>query len=828
MQPTLFENGVAAGCQEFGLANRGAPTGLYEYGLKLIREGKIPDVRQGLNRPVSFALEVKRHGELVGIKDLRTTEEIPAKKKGAPPKIIKNKVDMLVPHHQKHSNGVSPHLGADNAEYLCGVTDKPKKGSGKDKAREKFEACGAKHEKVLSGVDSPLAEGIIAYFKTWDSSKFREHPAWLALDAEQQKCFMTSTYLTFKSAETGLLAMEDPAIKQAFMDNFDAELMDEEGTVACTCSITGEKNVPRADLHPPISKVVGAQGAGACYISYSGDSVHSTVNFMTNQRGANYPIGKRTSMIIMEALKYLMTDRRHYRLAPDDTYYIFWTMGEPADEVDVSAAASMALFGRQAYIYDTPEDEYIAHAVGSMLAGSENAESFEGLAKSSDVRFYLLALRGNAARLVELAFQCMTFGDLMERIRCHSDVTKVVDGRRDKAGTLRRFTIPDLLRALETKAVAEGKVKSVVATNMYDLMFSSIATNGKYPDMFGRLLLERLSFDHWLTAERMGLLRGFLSLNSKDEKIREAASTPWLNENTDCPPYVLGRIFHTMLVIQNKASNNPKSNVETDHLSSMIHRPAMIFPKLLTETKARLRCLKSDRTTRKLAYRLEWELAELLNRLGHPLNLGNQTSVEQKLAFCLGYMMAKNFFYLPRNVKEELSVKQGDKQDRPAVLNTESNNPAYLSGRLFYVCESLQEAALPNVLSTIDRQYMAAAVNRAELTMPTVLNKAQAHVKKLTKVSSDKKALGYWYLGLVNQMVNQMPHDENGALALPKGVTASPQGKLDFLLGYFNEEYSWRKSRLDKKGKDKEEKEEDIDASEGDDMEEEESGDETL
>lgn len=206
---------------------------------------------------------------------------------------------------------------------------------------------------------------------------------------------------------------------------------------------------------------------------------------------------------------------------------------------------------------------------------------------------------------------------LMDNVRRHSDATKIVDSRQDKAGTLRRFTFPELLRGLESKAVAEGKVKSAMATNLYDIMFESVANGGKYPGVVGRLLLERISFDHWLTAERMGMLRGYLSLNSKDEK-SEAASTPWLNKNTDCPAYVLGRIFYMMLAIQNRASNNPKSNVETLYLSAMIHRPETVFWKLLTETKARLRSLKTDKTTRGLGYRFEWDLADLLNRLGYP------------------------------------------------------------------------------------------------------------------------------------------------------------------------------------------------------------------
>ena len=796
MQPILLENGTPLVCQEVGEANRGALTALYEFGLWCFKRRLFLPPNLVLKLPGRFLMVLNEQGELVKIEDIRTTEEIPAKKKGALPKIIKKKTDIRIPYAQKHSNGVSPHLGADNAEYLCGVSEKVKKGD--SKTRERFDACGVKHEEVLSGVDSPLARGIIAYFKTWDPTKFKEHPAWLALDDEQKKSFMTSTYLTFKSAETGLMVMEDPAVEKACIDHFEAELKGEEETVLCTCAITGEKNVPRAEIHVAVPGVLDAQSSGAYYQSYGGDSAHSTVNYMTNQRGANYPIGKMTSMIIGEALKYLLSDRRHYRLAPDNTYYVFWTAGEAPENFDVATAASMAIWGPQSYIYSTTEDEYVAHAVGSMLAANESAADFEGLTQSSDVKFYLLVLHGNAARIVERSFQCMSFGSLMENVRRHSGATKIIDSRQDKAGTIRRFAFTELLRGLGTRAEADGTVKSPRTTALYNTMLSAVTNGGKYPDMVGRLLLERICFDHWLSSERMALLRGYLCLNSKDEKAREAASTPWLNDNADCPAYILGRIFYMMLNIQRKAVNNPKSNYETIYLSSMINRPQAIFPKLLVDAKSLIRGLKTDTSTRGLGYRYEWDMAELLNRLPYPFDFSCMASLDQKLAFCLGYMMARHYSLLPKAVKEELDSKQ-EKRDWPVALDDSENDPAYLAGRLFYICESMQRAAMPDVLNTIDRQYLSAMASRAEVVTPAVLDKAQAYVQKMTKKSSDKKALGYWYLGLVNQMAARLPRDGEGNLALPRGVTGTMAGKMNFMLGYFHEEHSWRKSRLEKR-----------------------------
>ena len=106
---------------------------------------------------------------------------------------------------------------------------------------------------------------------------------------------------------------------------------------------------------------------------------------------------------------------------------------------------------------------------------------------------------------------------------------------------------------------------------------------------------------------------------------------------------------------------------------------------------------------------------------------------------------------------------------------------------------------MPDVLNTIDRQYLSAMASRAEVVTPAVLDKAQAYVQKMSKKSSDKKALGYWYLGLVNQMAARLPRDGEGNLALPRGVTGTMAGKMNFMLGYFHEEHSWRKSRLEKR-----------------------------
>jgi len=66
-------------------------------------------------------------------------------------------------------------------------------------------------------------------------------------------------------------------------------------------------------------------------------------------------------------------------------------------------------------------------------------------------------------------------------------------------------------------------------------------------------------------------------------------------------------------------------------------------------------------------------------------------------------------------------------------LNENSKYPAYMLGRLFSVLEALQEAANPNINSTITDRYFNSASATPAVVFPQLIRLAQAHLKKLSE-----------------------------------------------------------------------------------------------
>lgn len=86
--------------------------------------------------------------------------------------------------------------------------------------------------------------------------------------------------------------------------------------------------------------------------------------------------------------------------------------------------------------------------------------------------------------------------------------------------------------------------------------------------------------------------------------------------------------------------------------------------------------------------------------------------------------------YLLRNVQTNQAIISEVAQVK---LNEETTYAPYVLGRLFAVLEGLQEAANPGINATIKDRYFSSACCMPAMTFPTLINLAQAHLKKLDK-----------------------------------------------------------------------------------------------
>lgn len=88
--------------------------------------------------------------------------------------------------------------------------------------------------------------------------------------------------------------------------------------------------------------------------------------------------------------------------------------------------------------------------------------------------------------------------------------------------------------------------------------------------------------------------------------------------------------------------------------------------------------------------------------------------------------------YLLRNVCETGSNDEY-REALQVELNENSNNRAYVLGRLFSVLEALQKAANPGINTTIVDRYFNSACATPAVVFPQLIRLAQAHLKKLSE-----------------------------------------------------------------------------------------------
>ncbi len=790
---------------------------LVSYGTAKMDRGEIPDVRKGyINRRLSFGLIINEAGELVGIHDFRTPVEVADWEKPDKKKTIYKPVMRRIDRVDNHTNSITPHFGSDNSSYLLGLdikkSDKaskkaPKKSSGKDDGSPKYKSCKDLHLKVLRGYMEKhpeiaeekltFAKAVCLFFENWDWTTAAQHPAIQALTSEQVKEFGQNSYITFilagasKDEANPTIISDDEVCHAAFYDHFIDEVYNEPGTMYGKCNITGEENIPLATVS---YGGVNTGGTPLYLMSQGSDSEHSTVNNRGLRRCENYRIGKLNAMILNETLNYLINDPHHCYRFPNGAWQVFWSDSE-ADNM-LSKAIQTAVFDDRITHNDTEQDKNVAQAVKAMLSGKD-VDAYEEIAKHNPEMFYLLTLKENSARLVVKNFECGSFGAIMENVKALARDTAVVRRGNEMAGDLRTFTFRELARALEIHKKGKKKAGPNNKSNaLYTTLMNAIIENGRFPTFVGSLIINNIGFDRWFTQEREALMRGYVLRNGLNAECKEAVADPNLNMDTNCPAYLLGELLSACLILQNEASGNPKVTVVDRFFSRMLYHPTVVLPELLQLSTAHIS--KLTRSEDKKATGRYWErkIDDLMARLKFPLTDAVVARPEQKMTFCLGFMAAQTYQYLPKEAKAKVA-QNGAPIDQPLNLDEECENPSYVAGRIFQRCESIQKTALPNVVNGVKECYFGMAINQCEAILPMVLAKAPGHLNKIKK-DAGRGGIAVWNERQLEELVFMLPHDDNGDLALLSMMNGTYENKCSFLLGYYHARVAqWRKKNAD-------------------------------
>jgi CRISPR-associated protein Csd1 len=261
-----------------------------------------------------------------------------------------------------------------------------------------------------------------------------------------------------------------------------------------------------------------------------------------------------------------------------------------------------------------------------------------------NVRFYVLGLAPNAARVSVRFFINEPFGRIIERIMQHYEDLRIIKEKDDQ---------PDYitLSAILGETVSKKAREQEVAPLLPGAVMRAILTSLPYPAALYYAILNRLRADmddpqkriYKINYVRAAVVKAFLR-----RKYRQNPKHPFqevlnmsLNESCTIPAYVLGRLFAVLEDLQIESAKPVKldSTIKDRFFTSACASPASTFPVLLRLSQHHI-------PKSKYGYASDNRIQDLLNLLDverHPFP--SHLSLDEQGIFVLGYYHQRAAFY---------------------------------------------------------------------------------------------------------------------------------------------------------------------------------------
>lgn len=581
---------------------------LYELYGRLAEQGvELP--RMGMSsQKIGFRIIITRQGGFVRIEDARAVEVVVKKgKKGSTEKSRPVVREQMVPGEGKPSgSGVNPCFLWDNAAYLLGcVAVKPR-------ALEYFAETRRKHLEVEPLVNSPRFAAVCRFLEQWNPDRCETEFA-------DKDLFTTNGVFRIQGDEVDV--HEDAAIAKWWAEYGNTHWRNDKGGGMHTgfCLVTG-REVPIAVLHnPAIKGVRDAQSAGAKLVSFN----QASFNSYGKEQSYNSPVSEEAAFAYCNALNYLL-GRRECRLQVGDATTVFWTDSPPEtrEEDELLVASSLDAGGLPAM------DEALVERVRSRVEAIAAGRPVEDvLQQASRVRFYILGLSPNAARLSVRFFHESTLGDFARNLQAHF-AAMAVQRRGEK------FNDPPIITPYLILRETVRELKDLPPLYGGALM-RSILAGLPYPDAIALAILRRIRVDGNVNYVRCAYLKAWLTRKSSLYQ-----TTPMLDTNNTQPGYVLGRLFAALVKTQEDALPNLNRTIKDAFYASASSTPQYVFPRILKLHLHHLAKLEGGRRVNR-----ERQVQEIMASLsGFPARL----NMEQQALFALGFYHQTQDFYKPK------------------------------------------------------------------------------------------------------------------------------------------------------------------------------------
>ncbi len=595
---------------------------LYELALreKLLDEPAFEEL------PVPYLVTVGDGGEYLGFTPTHGMIPISAKKKDAPPKMVRDKgmVRKVPRAHGNTANQGFARYFADTLPRVLPLVVEEKDQKKADASRATF---WTQIDEAADATDDPALRAIQAFGR-----RFAEFTDRIRADVAKEDPALTDRVtFAYRGKTAGPTVLElDPV--RAWFSALHAKLnADKQGDGPTgVCQVTGTVGPIPTSHATKLQGVPGGMSVGVSLISFDKAAFgHYGLDGAENA-GLGYAAMdgylRALDALLKNALPSVRAKGGKSKLVVGGTAFLYWTK-EPVESDFMS-------------LLDDPADDPMRQLVDSVHMGRNVANTIDA------TPFYLLALSGNSARAIVRGYLETTLHDAKANVAKWFADLRIADTGKDFAGTPNdKFSLKTLAAATIPRTGTPPRPDWVkLPDHVAELLLRAALTGGSIPDSVLIACLQRLRAEgsKGFRSNRMALIK--LILTRKERSMAEQPDTEraQLDPDERDPAYVFGRLLAVFDQIQYAALGSVNSNVVDKFYGTMSAAPGMIFGRLFANAQNHLKKLRTDGRDKKKkqAVMLDRYLTELRTLLtAAPPKL--QHSVQEQARFALGFYHEK-------------------------------------------------------------------------------------------------------------------------------------------------------------------------------------------
>jgi CRISPR-associated protein Csd1 len=585
-------------------------------------DSTIPKIGYG-TASISFSLNVDDNGNLINL----TSCKIAAGKK-----LIAKPMTVPEPVKGRTGTKVLPDFLFGNSSYVLGFDDKGKP----DRARACFESFKEYNISILQNAQCREANAVIKFLEKWNPDKALDNPA---IRDNLEEIYKGAVFIFRYNGKDDVHNV--PFVQKAWMEYKNRA---SDSTIQ-QCLATG-KLAPIAILHPTIKGLYKGQSMGNSLVSYNESAYESYNTSKKKRQGLNGPVSEYAAFAYGTALNALLADMGH-KLILGDTTVVFWAETTAPIYQDMF---SLFMDCSQLYAKDdekktvrSPAAEKTVRTILEKIAQGKIADVDEVYKEAVDknIRFYVLGMSPNAARISVRFFLKGSFSSFMEKIEQHYEDMSI---QKQFDTDMTSVPVWKILGETLSKVSDDRAVSTYLSTSL----MRAVLLGDDYPNSLYQMILLRIHAEKDINYYKASVIKACLlrkARKSGNDMYKEVLTLS-LNENTTNKVYHLGRLFAVLEKVQKAANPEIKSTIRDKYFSSASTTPASTFPTLLALAQHHIS--KSDYG----AY-YDKMIGEIMDKLEVDDNpFAKNLSLDEQGIFYLGFYHQRNRLYKGKESQE--------------------------------------------------------------------------------------------------------------------------------------------------------------------------------